>query len=112
MKEDGKMIVSAWSNGGGTFGIKVGAINRKKFFDRAWERIEVEIDGKLHKFQLTPGFWKGCPEFRDSGEKIIQGWLQRNYEISWAKYKPPQFILEKVCGQHFKLMKMSEEIVN
>ena len=43
--EERQMIVSAWSGGGGTYGIRVGVTNRQRFFNSAWKWIEVEIDG-------------------------------------------------------------------
>jgi hypothetical protein len=101
------MIVSAWSNGNGrTYGIRVGADNRQRFFNPAWEWIEVDIDGKPYKFQLTPGFWNHCPEFRDSGVTVIQDWISRNYKIPWEKGSPPQFALEIVGGNRFQLKKI------
>jgi hypothetical protein len=100
------MIVSAWTNGGGrTYGIRVGYENRQRFFDPIWRWIEVEIEGNLHRFQLTPGFWDHCPEFRDSGTTVIQEWLRRNYRIPWERGNPPQFALEIVGTQRFKLIK-------
>ena len=100
------MIVSVWLGGGRTYGIRVGYDNRQRFFDPVWECIEVEIDGNLHKFQLTPGFWEHCPEFRDSGTTVIQEWLRRNYNIPWEKGNPPKFCLELIGNQRFRLVKI------
>jgi hypothetical protein len=97
------MIVSAWSSGGGTYGIRVGKENRRRFFDPAWQWIEVEIDGRPHRFQLTRGFWNHCPEFRDSGATVIRDWLRRNCELPWQKNNPPRFTLEVVGNQRFRL---------
>ncbi len=47
------MRVSAWSNGAGTYGIRVGRSNRDDHFDTSWSQIEVEIDGENHVFELT-----------------------------------------------------------
>jgi hypothetical protein len=39
------MQASAWTNGDGTYGIRIGVPNRDEHFDRTWTEIEVEIDG-------------------------------------------------------------------
>ncbi|MDR2553386.1 MAG: hypothetical protein LBD31_09520 [Treponema sp.] len=94
------MTVTAWSNGGGGYGIRAGKHNRDAFFNPSWKRIEVEIDGVLHTFKLTPGFWNDCPEFRGS---VIKEWLQRNHAVSWVKGKPPKFNLEAAGERRFHL---------
>jgi hypothetical protein len=100
-----RMIVSAWSGGSGRpYGIRVGYVNRDNFFKPAWRCIGVEIDGKVHEFRLTPGFWNHCPEFRDSRTRVIREWLQRNNRIPWEKGKPPKFVLEVVGAQRFRLV--------
>lgn len=50
------MRVTGWSNGGGTYRIRIGSRNRAKFFDVNWAEIEVEIDSDVHRFALTDGF--------------------------------------------------------
>jgi hypothetical protein len=99
------MKVSTWKSHkyGGTYGIRVGYGNRQRFFNPSWKWIEVEIDGERYKFQLTPGFWHHCPEFRDSGASVIQDWLRRNCEIPWPCGRPPRFTLEVVGEQRFCL---------
>jgi len=98
------MEVKAWSNGKGTFGIRVGTDNRNRYFKPYWTEIEVEIEGKAHSFRLTPGFWKKCPEFRDSGVMIIRDWLQRHYTLDWPSRQPPHFQLLPLGGAHFRLV--------
>ncbi|MDR1219449.1 MAG: hypothetical protein LBK73_07560 [Treponema sp.] len=99
------MEVSAWKSHkhGGTYGIRVGVENRRRFFNPLWKEIEVEIDGTPHTFQLTSTFWSTCPEFRDSGATAIQDWLRCNYEILWPYRRPPRFALEVVGEQRFCL---------
>ena len=41
------MQASAWSNGGGVYGIRVGFPNRDKHFDKSWTEIELEIEGQF-----------------------------------------------------------------
>jgi hypothetical protein len=98
------MQVSAWRSGR-TYGIRVGYGNRDKFFNPSWEWIEVETDGKLRKFQLTPGFWNCCPEFRDSGGTVIQDWLRCHYAIPWPNRHPPhpRFEVIDIANRRFRL---------
>jgi hypothetical protein len=67
------MQASAWNSGGNTYGIRVGVANRAKYFDPKWKMIEVELDERMCRFELTPGFWKKCPEFRDHGQPLLRG---------------------------------------
>jgi hypothetical protein len=97
------MDASAWSNGGGTYGIRVGFPNRHKFFDESWAEIEVEIDGVVQRFGLTDGFWHHCPEFRDKGAPVIREWLRRNRTLEWPKGNPPQAQLIPLGGNRFRL---------
>jgi hypothetical protein len=99
-KEGENMTVSAWSNGGGGYGISVGRNNRDAFFNPSWKHIEVEIDGALHTFQLTSRFWTTCPEFRSS---VIKEWLRHHHVLSWPKGSPPQFNLERIGEGRFRL---------
>jgi hypothetical protein len=94
------MDVSAWRNGGGGYGIRVGKKNRDGFFNPSWQSIEVEIDGELHEFRLTSRFWGTCPEFRGS---VIKEWLRRNYGLPWPKDRPPHFNLEVIGERRFRL---------
>ncbi len=98
------MEASAWSSGGGTFGIRVGMPNRDRHFDRSWEQIKVEIDGQFHTFALTPCFWNKCPEFRDSGSTIIRDWLHRHHTLDWPTGEPPRFQLLPLGGGRFRLL--------
>ena len=59
-------------------GIRVGIVNRSRYFSQVWREVVVEMDGQLCHFDLSPGFWKDCPEFRDGREAPIQAWLHRH----------------------------------
>jgi hypothetical protein len=98
------MKATAWSSGGGTFGVRVGKENRDKHFVRTWSRIEVDVDGKFCEFALTNRFWNKCPEFRDSGDTVIQNWLQRHHTIDWSTGQPPRFQLLPLGGVRFRLV--------
>jgi hypothetical protein len=95
---------TGWSSGGGTFGVRVGARNRDRHFERSWSEIEVEIDGDVHTFPLTPGFWNRCPEFRDSGGDAIRSWLRRHRSLKWPKGHPPRFGLLPLGAGRFRLV--------
>jgi hypothetical protein len=98
------MEARAWSNGSGTFGIHVGIANRDLHFDRTWNEIEVEIDGRPHRFRLTRGFWNQCPEFRDSGGTAIRDWLRRHHTLTWPRRRPPRFQLLPLGEGRFRLV--------
>jgi len=96
--------VSAWHNGAGTYGVRIGKPNREQLFNKSWESIEVDVDGCLCQFQLTSRFWENCPEFRDSGSTIIRDWLNTYHSTNWPRGNPPRFKLIPLGGQRFRLM--------
>jgi len=98
------MLVTAWNNGGDQYGIRVGKVNRGKYFSPSWNAIEVDVEGKLHQFALTSGFWRNCPEFRDSGQPIIKEWLTKHKTLNWPKGKPPQMQLMPLGSDKFRLL--------
>lgn len=85
------MNACAWKDGGSTHGIRVGRANRDAYFRREWSEIHVQLDGAVHTFKLTPGFWEKCPEFRDSGGTAIRDWFTRHFTLPWPRGNPPQF---------------------
>jgi hypothetical protein len=97
------MEVKAWSSGGGVYGIRVGATNRDKHFSRSWTSIDVEIDGHRYEFRLTPGFWKKCPEFRDSGTTVLKDWLRVHQIVPWPVGQPPRCQLLPIGDRRFQL---------
>jgi hypothetical protein len=97
------MFVKAWHNGKGTYGIRVGAKNRDKFFKSHWREIVVEVEGAAYSIRLTDGFWRDCPEFRDSRDKWIEHWFRRRIALPWPPYHPPTFQLVSIGEQAFFL---------
>ncbi|MDW7656875.1 MAG: hypothetical protein SCM11_06845 [Bacillota bacterium] len=93
------MIVSAWQDG--TYGIRVGKENAQKWFQKDWKSIEVEINGRLYTFDLSPTFWTTNPEFR---EGPIPHWLEMHGYLSWPKRNPPKFELIVIEGNRFRLI--------
>ena len=92
------MIVSAWK--AATYGIRVGQANAREYFDRSWEQVEVEINGKFYSFKLSPTFWTTCPELRGGP---IPDWLKEQGLVPWPKGKPPKFRLEPLGDKKFRL---------
>ena len=72
--------------------------------DPTWTEIEVEIDGRSHRFALTAGFWNKCPEFRDRGAPVIRDWQRRHRTLDWPKGHPPRFELVPMGGNRFRLV--------
>jgi len=94
------MQVSAWTNGNGTFGVRIGAANREKFFSPHWKEIHVEIEGETHAIPICGGFWRHCPEVRSPA---IRAWLKQHHTLRWAKGDPPRAELIPVGEARFRL---------
>jgi hypothetical protein len=70
------MDATVWAGTGKKqLGIRVGAMNRARYFSTSWQQVVVEMDGQLRHFNLSPGFWKEGPEFRDGPDGPIKAWL-------------------------------------
>jgi hypothetical protein len=100
------MDATVWAGTGKKqLGIRVGAINRERFFSKSWKQVVVEMDGQLRNFNLSPGFWKDCPEFRDGPDGYIKAWLHKHVLLEWPKGHPPHVVLEPLGGSLFRLLK-------
>lgn len=97
------MNVSAWSKGKKQYGIRVGLLNRREYFDSNWREIIVLINDTPFTFSLTDGFWKEFTEFRDKGRPIKGQWLASQNLLNWPCGKPPQFIMKHIEDNHFAL---------
>jgi hypothetical protein len=96
------MQVTAWTNGGGGYRIRIGRQDRESYFPQSWTTIIVEIDGDTLEFSLSSSFWRSCPEIRG---KPIADWLRRNQLVPWPKGQPPIFDLVSLGGQTFRLVR-------
>jgi hypothetical protein len=94
------MEVSAWNNGGVSYGIRVGKGNRDRFFNPTWNEVDLDLDGHVHRVALTSGFWDHCPEIRSP---IIRDWMKKKKLIPWPKGAPPRMELTPVGQNCFKL---------
>lgn len=95
------MEVRGWSNGGGTYGVRIGAANRRKFFRSSWSEIVIEIDGVPHSVPITGGFWNHCPELRSPA---LRDWLRARRSLDWPKGRPPKAELVPLGGNRFRLV--------
>jgi hypothetical protein len=92
------MKATGWK--GGTYGIRVGKENAKRYFDRSWNTIQVDIDGRVHQFPLNETFWTTCPEFRGAE---IGVWLCATGLAPWPRGHPPQVLLSPLGSNRFRL---------
>ena len=94
-------LVSAWSGGNGTYGLRVGRENRDRYFDRRWDEIQLEIDDKNHRLRITAGFWNQCPEIRSP---VVRTWLRRHRTLEWPRGRPPKMELVHLGENRFMLL--------
>ena len=85
---------------GGTYGVRVGKENARRFFDGSWISIQVKIDGTFHAFRLSPTFWTTCPEFRGGP---IPGWFRSKGLHEWPRGNPHHLILKPLGQNRFEL---------
>ncbi len=104
--EPNAIDVSGWKNGkfGGqrplSFGIRVGAVSAKKYFDKKWEVVLVEFDGTTVQVNIPKGFWAKCPELR---HPAIGDWLRHKGLVNWLKGTPPRMLLTPKGENRFRL---------
>lgn len=84
------MIVTVWSNGSGSYGLKIDASNRDKFFKREWKTIFLQLEGEPTEIEVNvnkSSFWN--PVCRELIHREIGRWLQANGLVPWAITIPP-----------------------
>ena len=97
---DTHLIVTGWqSSGGVTLGFRFGAENARKWVDRRWTSIQVELDGVVHEFPIRPPFWRTCPEIRGAP---ITAWFTRRQLAPWPRGNPPAVRLVSLGGRAFR----------
>jgi hypothetical protein len=96
------MIVSAWSDGHGTYGIRVLEREVSLWFRPEWELVRLYLPDRSDPVEvgLTESFWHGSPELRSPD---IRSFLLRNDLGSWPKHLPPRFQLEPLGDGNFRL---------
>ncbi|MDZ7778669.1 MAG: hypothetical protein U5R14_01880 [Gemmatimonadota bacterium] len=103
-RENGRLRVTAWNNGGRTYGLRIGARQRDRYFDQDWEQVQIELDGERQSFSITPGFWNQCPEIRDRGRPVIREWLAKHRNLEWPRGHPPEMELVRLTENRFQLV--------
>lgn len=105
MKIENTIIVKAWSNGnanektGAGYGLRISKNNRDKFFLDDAEYFLI-INKKKIKMNITPGFYRKCPEIRD---KKIGMFLVNNNLHKWKSRSPHSLNMIKVDDETFEL---------
>lgn len=99
------MEVNTWRGGrNNNYGIRIGAENRNKYFDRSWTSVAIVMDGRTYDIALAPGFWKKNPEICDPGETgIFREWLQRHKSLDWPVGETPKMQLIPLGPAKFRL---------
>lgn len=98
------MQVSAWSNGSGSYGLKVKREDLKNF-DRSWHTVIINLftdDGKIIAVCNIDknSFWLNC---RELISKDIKRWLEKKNFLIWEKGNPPIFEMKHVHENVFEI---------
>jgi len=95
------ILVSAWTNGGGFYGLKVLGEGRNAF-ESDWGTVVLDLPGltKPVVATLSASFWKSCPEIRSTG---IREFLDHHGILSWPPRCPPRFLLIPAGRARFAL---------
>ena len=69
-----RMRVKAWSNGSATatgsgYGVNLTKRDRDQHFDRGWSDVTVQTHGSSAEVNLSPAFWRDCPELRSAHKR-------------------------------------------
>ncbi len=96
------MIVSAWHDGGGGYGLRVPEGEVSLFFRPEWESVTLHLPGEPDPvaIPLTSSFWSSAPELRSAR---IRRFFERHGVIPWQKSRPPHFELEPLGDGVFRL---------
>jgi hypothetical protein len=96
------MIVSAWHDGGSSFGLRVQEDNVSLYFRPEWIEVTLHLPGQIRPIRvpLTESFWSSAPELRSPG---IRHFFERHGLVPWEKKRPPHFELEPLGGGSFRL---------
>jgi len=101
------MIASAWSSGkhrhkGTTYGLKLRAEDRDRYFSRTWTCVEPFLSGQLAPATINiakASFWDHTCRELISAE--IGRWLCAQGKTPWVKGHPPKVELEPLGGNRF-----------
>lgn len=103
------MIVKAWNNGahhpdGNGYGIKITSTDRDQYFNPEWKTVLLTLDGRTEPIEIKinkKSFWnETC---RELISMRIGKWLIKHGFAAWPKRHPPEFDLEPVFENCFRL---------
>ena len=96
------MIVSAWHDGHGSYGLRILEANVSLYFRPEWETVTVYLPDESEPviMALTPSFWEGSPELRSPR---IKSFFLRNGLVPWEKQHPPNLELIPLGEGVFRL---------
>ena len=96
---------TAWKNGkhlgsGVSYGLKISAPNRDRFFLKSWEGVTLHLQGydEPVSVNITPSFWRRCSELRS---KDIGRWLVQKGHVPWERGNPPRFRVSRKGERSF-----------
>lgn len=104
------MIASAWSNGKGSFGLKITKNDRDQYFKQEWKcvMLEFKMNDKLITIEVNTNkksFWNDtCHELINHK---IGDYLRSIGCIPWIKGKPPKFNILLKSEKTFKVEKIA-----
>lgn len=93
------MLVTGWASQT-SYGIRIGAANRDRYFDTSWKSVAIEVDGAWYVCPITAGFWNNCPEIRHTA---FGAFWKRHGLAPWPRYQPPTARLVPLGGTRFRL---------
>ncbi len=96
------MIVSAWTDGGSTYGLRILKEDISLYFQPGWEQVLVRLPDRNEPVvvTLTESFWSTAPELRSPQ---LKAFFTRNGVIPWEKNHPPRFELQRLGEASFRL---------
>ncbi len=103
MTTENTINVTAWSNGGSGFGIKMSRADRDANFTQGEMTVTVHLpNGTTSKINIASdsSFWRKCHELRSPE---IKAWFFEKGYDSWEKGNPPKFTLTEKTQNEFML---------
>lgn len=97
------MIVSAWHDGGGGFGLRIPEDKVSLYFRPEWSQVAIQLPGETSPVHitLTESFWSTAPELRSPR---IRSFFERHGLVPWPRQRPPHFELEPLGDGGFRLL--------
>ncbi len=96
------MIVAAWHDGHGSYGVRVLEADVSLYFRPEWKVVTVHLPDETDPVQisLTASFWQGSPELRSPR---IKSFFTRHHLVPWPKQAPPHLELIPLGEGVFRL---------